>query len=152
MALICGIATAEFLPALKHAWVKTNYEVVSLMLKTVAAGLDRFPAHQECTHSCTTNQNLGRYASKLTFFVFIAFVAPGMLKLVTSHAIFCTAAARQLQVCTQVESKLNCAMLSAVRAATWVKQTFALKPALNQIRKDRAEHRQDQSDQIDNMY
>ncbi|KAA6426433.1 MAG: RNA binding [Trebouxia sp. A1-2] len=39
-----------------------------------------------------------------------------------------------------------------VQAATWVKRTFALKPALNQIRKERAEHRQAQSDQVDTMY
>ena len=41
---------------------------------------------------------------------------------------------------------------TAVQAATWVKRTFALKPALNQIRKERAEHRQAQSDQVDTMY
>ncbi len=40
----------------------------------------------------------------------------------------------------------------AVQAATWVKRTFALKPALNQIRKDRAEQRQTQSSQVDTMY
>lgn len=39
-----------------------------------------------------------------------------------------------------------------VQAATWVKRTFALKPALNQIRKERAEHRQGQSNQVDTMY
>ena len=43
-------------------------------------------------------------------------------------------------------------LLSTVQAATWFKRTFALKPALNQIRKERAEHRHDQSDQVDTMY
>ncbi|KAL3153494.1 hypothetical protein ABBQ38_011825 [Trebouxia sp. C0009 RCD-2024] len=39
-----------------------------------------------------------------------------------------------------------------VQVATWFKRTFALKPALNKIRKERAEHRHDQSDQVDTMY
>ena len=47
---------------------------------------------------------------------------------------------------------VNQCLLSAVQAATWFKRTFALKPALNQIRKERAEHRHDQSDQVDTMY
>lgn len=52
----------------------------------------------------------------------------------------------------KVEPQLNLCVLSAVQAATWFKRTFALQPALNQIRKERAEHRQDQSNQVDTMY
>lgn len=39
-----------------------------------------------------------------------------------------------------------------VQVATWVKRNFALRPALNRIRKQRAEHRAAQSDQVDRMY
>jgi len=39
-----------------------------------------------------------------------------------------------------------------VQVATWVKRNFALRPALNKIRKQRAEHRDVQSDQVDRMY
>lgn len=42
--------------------------------------------------------------------------------------------------------------LTAVQVATWVKRNFALRPALNRIRKQRAEHRAAQSDQVDRMY
>ena len=40
----------------------------------------------------------------------------------------------------------------AVAVATWVKKTFALRPALNRIRRQRAEQRQHQSDQVDGMF
>lgn len=40
----------------------------------------------------------------------------------------------------------------AVQVATWVKRNFALKPALSRIRKQRAEHRELESDQVDRMY
>lgn len=40
----------------------------------------------------------------------------------------------------------------AVQAATWVKRTFALRPALNNIRKQRAEQRQFKSSQVDDMF
>jgi hypothetical protein len=39
-----------------------------------------------------------------------------------------------------------------VQVATWLKKTFALKPALNQIRKERANFRTHTSDQLDDMY
>lgn len=39
-----------------------------------------------------------------------------------------------------------------VQAATWMKKTFSLKPALNQIRKERAAQRLHTSTQVDNMY
>jgi len=39
-----------------------------------------------------------------------------------------------------------------VQVATWLKKTFALKPALKQIRKERANFRTHLSDQIDDMY
>jgi len=39
-----------------------------------------------------------------------------------------------------------------VRAATWFKKTFALKPALEQIRKERAELRPTKTSQVDAMY
>lgn len=39
-----------------------------------------------------------------------------------------------------------------VQAATWMKKTFSLKPALNQIRKERAAQRLHTSSQVDNMY
>jgi hypothetical protein len=40
----------------------------------------------------------------------------------------------------------------AVQLATWVKKTFALKPALEKARKQRATHRGERTAQIDNMY
>ena len=40
----------------------------------------------------------------------------------------------------------------AVQAATWVKRTFALRPALNNIRKQRAEQRQFKTSQVDDMF
>lgn len=39
-----------------------------------------------------------------------------------------------------------------VQAATWVKRTFALRPALNNIRKQRAEQRNFKSSQVDDMF
>ena len=39
-----------------------------------------------------------------------------------------------------------------VQVATWVKKTFALRPALNKARKARAEQRPEQNNQIDDMY
>ena len=39
-----------------------------------------------------------------------------------------------------------------VQVATWIKKTFALKPALNQIRKERANSRTHLNDQLDDMY
>ncbi len=41
---------------------------------------------------------------------------------------------------------------SAVQLATWVKKTFALRPALNRIRRQRPEQRDHQSDQVDGMF
>ena len=40
----------------------------------------------------------------------------------------------------------------AVQLATWVKKTFALKPALERARKERAEQRAQQNAQVDAMY
>lgn len=39
-----------------------------------------------------------------------------------------------------------------VQLATWVKKTFGLKPALDNIRKQRAEHRVAPSSQVDDMF
>ena len=41
---------------------------------------------------------------------------------------------------------------SAVQLATWVKKTFALRPALNRIRRQRPEQRDHQSDQVEGMF
>ena len=45
-------------------------------------------------------------------------------------------------------------VLCAVRAATWVKKTFGLKPALERIRKERAQFRDGnpRTEQVDSMY
>jgi hypothetical protein len=42
--------------------------------------------------------------------------------------------------------------VNAVQVAAWVKRTFALRPALANIRKQRGEHRQFKSSQVDDMY
>ena len=39
-----------------------------------------------------------------------------------------------------------------VQVATWMKKTFSLKPALNQIRKQRSGERVHASSQVDDMY
>ena len=39
-----------------------------------------------------------------------------------------------------------------VQAATWLKKTFALRPALNAARKARAEQRPEANAQVDRMY
>jgi hypothetical protein len=39
-----------------------------------------------------------------------------------------------------------------VQAATWIKKTFALKPALNRARKERGEQRPEANAQVDRMY
>jgi len=39
-----------------------------------------------------------------------------------------------------------------VQVATWVKKTFALKPALAAIRKQRGEQRHLKTSQVDEMY
>lgn len=39
-----------------------------------------------------------------------------------------------------------------VQAATWLKKTFALKPALANARKQRAEYRPEPNAQVDRMY
>ncbi len=44
------------------------------------------------------------------------------------------------------------ARIAAVQLATWVKRTFALKPALESIRKHRGEQRQLRTSQVDDMY
>jgi hypothetical protein len=39
-----------------------------------------------------------------------------------------------------------------VQVATWMKKQFALKPALNKIRKERADKRPEKTNQVDKMY
>ncbi len=44
------------------------------------------------------------------------------------------------------------AIAAAVQVATLIKRQFALKPAINRMRRERAEQRKIFTDQIDNMY
>ena len=43
-------------------------------------------------------------------------------------------------------------LFCAVQLATWIKRQFGLKPALNRIRKQRAEQRPEKTEQIEYMY
>lgn len=65
------------------------------------------------------------------------------------HAHVCTACVCMLREHRATHSKV---LVLAVQVATWVKRNFALRPALNRIRKERGDHRQTQSDQVDRMY
>jgi hypothetical protein len=49
-------------------------------------------------------------------------------------------------------STLNGAVAAAVQVATWIKRQFALKPAINRVRRERAEQRKTFTNQIENMY
>jgi len=49
-------------------------------------------------------------------------------------------------------SSLRAPPLCAVQVATWLKKTFALKPAINRARKARGDLRAEHNPQVDAMY
>lgn len=70
-----------------------------------------------------------------------------------SWVIFC-----QIACCTSTIAPLALLLMftlrlwPAVQVATWIKKTFALKPALEQVRKQRAATRTEKSSQVSSMY